>query len=131
MKNTLAAGLSAEFERRVVSEHLVNFQIAGAPAVLASPWLLYWMETAAYRAIEPHLEPGELSVGVRFEFEHLAPTPAGRTVTARATVTRVEGNRLTVALEAHDGHQQVARGTQLRVVVQKQRFLERVTRKRS
>ncbi len=130
MKSSLVPGVSAELKQRVVTQHLVSFQIPGAPPVLASPWVLYWMETAAYRAIEPHLDPGEVSLGVRFEFEHLAPTPAGRTVTAKATVAKVDGRHITVTLEAHDGHEPIVRGTQLRVVVQERPFLDRVSRKR-
>jgi len=129
MKNTLTSGVCAELKQRVVSQHLVACEIPGAPAVLASPWVLYWMETAAYRAIEPHLDPGEVSVGVRFDFEHLAPTPAGCTVLCKATVTQVDGRRITVALEASDEHEQIARGTQLRVVVKKERLQQRAARK--
>jgi predicted thioesterase len=87
------------------------------------------METAAYQAIKPHLDPGEASVGTGFQFEHLAPTPAGDTVVATAKVTAVEGKRVILELEARDSHEVVARGTHVRAVIDKKRFAERLKKK--
>lgn len=129
MKKTLAAGVVGEARHRVVTENLVNFRKPDAPPVLATPWLLYVMETAAYQAIKPHLDEGEASVGVGFQFEHLAPTPAGDTVVAVAKVIAVEGNRVTLELEARDSHEIVARGTHLRAIIDKRRFAERLKKK--
>ena len=129
MKKTLTAGVRAEVRHRVVTENLVCFRKPDAPAVLATPWLLYVMETAAYEAIKPHLDPGEASVGTGFQFEHLAPTPAGETVVATAKVTAVAGKRVTLELEARDEHEVIARGTHVRAVIDKKRFAERLRKK--
>jgi fluoroacetyl-CoA thioesterase len=129
MKKTLVAGVVGEARHRVVTENLVNFRKPDAPPVLATPWLLYVMETAAYQAIKPHLDEGEASVGVGFHFEHLAPTPAGDTVVAVAKVTAVEGNRVTLELEARDSREVVARGTHVRAIIDKRRFAERLKKK--
>ncbi len=87
------------------------------------------METAAYEAIKPHLEPGEASVGTGFQFEHLALTPAGEIVVATAKVTAVDGKRVTFELEARDSHELVARGTHVRAIIDKKRFAERLKKK--
>jgi len=129
MKKTLVAGVVGEARHRVVTENLVNFRKPDAPPVLATPWLLYVMETAAYQAIKPHLDEGEASVGVGFHFEHLAHTPAGDTVVAVAKVTAVEGNRVTLELEARDSREVVARGTHVRAIIDKRRFAERLKKK--
>jgi fluoroacetyl-CoA thioesterase len=129
MKKSLVAGISGEARQRVVTENLVSFRKPGAPPVLATPWLLYVMETAAYEAIRPHLDPGEASVGVGFEFEHLAATPAGDTVVATAHITRVDGKRIYVDLEARDSHEVVARGKHVRAVIHIERFMERLKKK--
>jgi predicted thioesterase len=129
MKKTLAVGVTGEARHRVVTENLVSFRKPDAPAVLATPWLLHVMETAAYLAILPHLEPGEASVGVRFDFEHLAPTPAGDTVIATAKVVAVEGKRITLEFEARDSHELVARGKHVRAVIDKERFRRRLKKK--
>lgn len=126
MRKTLVAGVSAEIRHRVVTENLVSFRHGGAPPVLCSPWLLEILESAAYEALSPHLEPGEASVGVCFEFEHLAPTPAGDTVVATARVTAVEDRRVTLAWEARDSQELIARGWHVRAVVDLQRFKQRL-----
>ena len=127
MKKTLVPGVTAEARHRVVTENLVSFRKPEAPAVLATPWLLYVMETAAYQALLPHLDEGEASVGTGFEFEHLAPTPAGDTVVATAKVTALKGNRVFLDFEARDSRQLVARGKHVRVVIDKSRFVERIS----
>jgi fluoroacetyl-CoA thioesterase len=129
MKSTLTPGIRGEARQRVLTEHLVSYRKKGAPPVLATPWLLYIMETAAYNAILPHLEAGEASVGVGFDFEHLAATPAGETVIATARVTAVEGKRVKLDFEARDSHELIARGKHVRAVVQKERFKERMQEK--
>ena len=129
MKETLQPGVSGEARQRVVTENLVSFRKPGAPHVLATPWLLYVMETAAYEAIKPHLDPGEASVGTGFEFEHLAPTPAGDTVVATARVTAVEGRRVLLDFEARDSHELIARGKHVRAVIDLERFRGRLQKK--
>ncbi len=129
MKTSLIPGVTGEARHRVVTENLVSFRKPEAPAVLATPWLLYVMETAAYNAIKPHLDQGEASVGTGFDFEHLAPTPAGDVVVATAKVTAVDGRRVTLDFEARDSRELIARGTHVRFVVDIARFRERMKRK--
>jgi fluoroacetyl-CoA thioesterase len=129
MKSTLIPGLSHEHRHRVVSENLVSFHNPKGPPVLGSPFLLLLMETAAWQVIAPHLDEGEDSVGVGFDFEHLAPTPAGMIVTAKAIIRQVEGHLVTVAIEAHDGVELISQGTHRRAVIQTDRFRKRVARK--
>lgn len=129
MKPTLIPGIAAEARHRVVTENLVSYRKPGAAPVLATPWLLYVMETAAYEAVRLHLDPGEASVGTGFQFEHLAPTPAGDTVVATAKVTAVDGNRVTLEFEARDSQELIARGTHVRTVIDRVRFERRLKKK--
>ena len=128
MKETLTEGVSAEVKQRVVSQHLVSYQDSRLVPVLASPWMLSFMEHAAYNAIQPHLDDGEQSVGVGFQFEHLAATPAGNTVTASARITAVEDRRITLAIEAHDDQQLIGKGTHVRAVIDMERFKKKLNR---
>jgi fluoroacetyl-CoA thioesterase len=129
MKKSLVAGLTGEATHRVVTENLVSFRKPEAPAVLATPWLLYVMETAAYDTLRPHLDAGEVSVGVKFQFEHLAPTPPGDTIVATARVTSVEGNQVHFDFEARDSRELIARGTHVRAVIDVERFKKRLKKK--
>ncbi len=128
MKETLIEGISAVVKQRVVSQHLVSYQDSRLVPVLASPWMLSFMEHAAYNAIQPHLDDGEQSVGVGFQFEHLAPTPAGSTVTASAKITAVDGRQITLAIEARDDQQLIGKGTHVRAVIDMERFKKKLNR---
>ncbi len=131
MKTSLTVGCTGQAKHRVVSENLVSFHNPQGPPVLATPWLLGVMEDAAFNAIAPHLDDGETSVGVGFDFQHLAPTPAGMTVAARAEITAVQGMMVTLHFEAHDGREMVGRGTHIRAVVSVERFRKRLAKKLS
>jgi len=129
MKPSLQPGVRAEAHHRVVSQNLLSSILPGAPPVFATPWMLCVMETAAAEALVPHLEPGEASVGYGFDFQHLAPTPAGMTVVATAEVTKVEGNLITFGIEARDDAEVIGRGTHVRAVIDLERFNRRIKRK--
>jgi predicted thioesterase len=129
MKESLSAGVRGEAQHRVVSENLVSHHNPVGPPVLATPWLLNIMETAAYLAMRPHLDQGEESVGVGFDFQHLAPTPVGSTVRATAQVTEVDGAMVTLTIEAHDDTELISQGTHVRAVIDMERFKLRLKRK--
>ena len=101
------------------------------PAVLATPWLVGYLEQAAREAINPYLEDHERSVGTFIEVEHLAPAPEGFSVTCRARVIHSVGPVVTFQVEAHDGVEVIARGLHRRRVIDVDRFARRVERKRA
>lgn len=129
MKESLQPGLSAEHRHRVVTENLVSHHNPKGAPVLGTPYLLLLMETAAWMAMDPHLDEGEDSVGVGFDFQHLAPTLAGATVVSRATITAVDDRMVTLDIEAHDGHEVISKGTHVRAVIHLERFRKRLARK--
>ena len=129
MKSSLQPGVRAEARHRVVSQNLLSSLMPGAPAVFATPWMLCVMETAAAEAIAPHLDAGEASVGHGFEFHHVAPTPAGMMVVATAEITNVEGNMVTLSIEARDDLEVIGKGTHVRAVIDLERFNRRIKKK--
>ncbi len=129
MKDTLVPGLRGESSHRVVSADLVSYYDPAGPPVFGSPFMLMLMEHAAFNAILPHLDPGEQSVGIGFDFEHLAATPAGAQVTGKAEVLAVDGRRVTFAIEAHDEHELIGKGRHVRHVIHMERFLKRLRKK--
>jgi len=131
MKETLVPGLNAEHRHRVVSENLVSHYDAAGPPVLGSPFMLLLMETAAFKAIAPHLNEDEQSVGIGFDFQHLAATPPGQMVVARASITAVDGRRIVLDIEAEDEQEVIGRGTHVRAIIRVSKFLERLKAKRS
>lgn len=94
--------------------------------VLGTPRLLAWLEEATCAALD--LAPEQTSVGTRVEIEHLAASPVGATVTTTATAVHTDGRliRFQVSAQAADGAL-VASGEIRRVVVDRERFLARVS----
>ncbi len=130
MKMAPKSGMSA-VETHVVDEsNRIVFADASMPSVLATPWLIAYLEYAARKAIEPCLEEHERSVGTYVEVEHLAPVPEGFTVNCKARVIHAEGPVVTFQVDAHDGTEIVARGLHRRRVIDTGRFARRVAKKR-
>jgi predicted thioesterase len=103
---------------------------SGASRVLASPWLIAFMERVSHRLIAEHLPDGSSSVGVHVDVRHLAPTPVGSQVRVRAEVIEMDGTRVTLVVQAWDHVDLVGEGSHQRVVIDQERFLRRVDAKR-
>jgi predicted thioesterase len=97
--------------------------------VLGTPTIFLWVEDAANRLILPHLEEGTATVGASVTLRHLAATPAGMAVRARATLSQVEGRRLRFAVSFFDERELIAEAEHERVIVDLKRFLDRVAQK--
>ncbi|MRJ78264.1 thioesterase [Aeromicrobium sp. SMF47] len=99
---------------------------SGDLEVLATPRVLAWLEEATCAALE--LPAERTSVGTRIEIEHLVASPVGTTVTATATAVHTDGRlvRFQVAAQDADGTL-LATGEVRRVVVDRERFLSRIT----
>ena len=129
MKSRPRPGQSAKIRFVVEAKHIIDFAEEGMPAVLATPWLIWFMEHTAREAMLPHLEPTESTVGTLVDIEHLAPTPLGQAVNCRAQVLRSEGSQFLFKLEAFDEQEKIANGLHKLNVIDKARFAGRVARK--
>ncbi|HEY7944632.1 MAG TPA: thioesterase family protein [Casimicrobiaceae bacterium] len=127
---SIPVGAKGTFSLVVTADHLANrFKDATLPPVLATPVMIMMMENAALNAIKPYLGAGESAVGTRVDVRHLAATPAGRTVTADAEVTRVAGRQIAFRIEAADGIERIGIGTHERMVIELARFIARLNAK--
>lgn len=124
---TIQAGQEAVIAQVVGNEHLSVVFGSGEVPVLATPQLLAWCEAATVMAIADHLESHETSVGMRVTMDHVRPTTVGHTVSAKAAVEKVDGRRITFAISAVDTTDcEIAFGTVIRVIVDRDRFLSRL-----
>ncbi len=126
----LEPGLVGEAEWEVTEEVTAARWGSGLVPVLGTPALVALMEQAAVVALEGRLPAGRTSVGVRIDVRHLAATPVGMRVRARARLTEVDGRRLVFNVEAWDEVEKVGEAVHERVVVDRKRFLGRVEEKR-
>jgi fluoroacetyl-CoA thioesterase len=136
MKADLKPGLSYELQYTVPEERTVPFLFPdieeglAMPKVLASGFMVGLMEFACIKALKPYLDwPDEQTVGTGFKLDHTAATPAGFTVTVRVKLEKVEGRKLTFSIAAHDGVDQISKGTHERFVINAKTFNEAVAGK--
>jgi fluoroacetyl-CoA thioesterase len=95
------------------------------PPVLATPWMIAWMEHACYQAQVPYCEDGETTVGTAIHVDHRAPTTIGETVIAEAVLERVEGRFFIYRVTARNQRQPIGSGTVHRAVVNVKKFMEK------
>jgi fluoroacetyl-CoA thioesterase len=99
---------------------------SGDVPVLGTPRLLALAEAATVAALAPTMDVGQTSVGSEVHLEHLRATPVGGTVIVRADLVAVEGAQRRFDVVAEDAAgATVGRGRVTRVVVDRQRFLDR------
>jgi predicted thioesterase len=125
----LRPGLTGSAELVVSDQHTAPRVGSGAVHVLATPVMINLIEAAALDAIERLLPPGYQSLGTLLNVRHIAATPVGMRVRARATVERVDGRTVYFRVEAHDERELIGEGTHERVVVNVAKFDQRVQRK--
>jgi fluoroacetyl-CoA thioesterase len=121
----LRSSISAEVTEHNTARHLGS----GNVNVFATPEMIRLMETAAVRAVDDLLPQGQRTVGFAVDVRHVAATPVGMTVTATAELLEVEGRKLTFRVEAHDDAEKIGEGTHVRVVVEIERFAQRLDEK--
>jgi fluoroacetyl-CoA thioesterase len=123
-------GMSRE-ETFFVEENQTAIQVgSGSSRVLATPWMIAFMERNAHRLLAQHLPAGQSSVGMHVDVSHLAPTPVGGSVRVRAEILAVDGLRVTFTVEAWDQVEKIGEGQHRRMVIDEERFLRRAARKR-
>ena len=100
--------------------------------VFATPFVIGMLEDAAGAVLRPHLPPGGGSVGTMVEMKHLAATPVGMKVRAKATLLESDGKRYLFSVEVWDEKEKIAEGRHERFVVpDMEKFLARAMRKRA
>jgi fluoroacetyl-CoA thioesterase len=135
MKDTLKVGDAARLEFKVPANKTVphlfpeahDFQLM--PSVFATGFMVGLMEWACMKLLEPHLDPGEGSLGVHIDVSHVAATVPGQVVRVDATCTRVNGRRISFDVVAHDGLEKIGEGRHERIVMPWERFVTRVNEK--
>jgi len=117
MGETLAVGRTHEVALVVTPELTADHFGNRGALVFATPALIALLEQAAIGCIAPTLASGQASVGTRVDVQHLAATPVGLTVAARAELVEIDGRRLVFKVEATDDIEPIATGTHERFIV--------------
>ncbi len=119
-------GLHEQLLLTVTDEQTATAMGSGDVPVLGTPAILALAERACVQAICEDLEEGQTSVGVFAEVEHEQPSKVGATVAADATLIGHHGRRLEFRVVIRDGDEVVAKVHHRRVLVDRERFLEKM-----
>ena len=130
LTDIIKPGMAREETFLVQEDETARHIGSGASRVLASPWLIAFMERVSHRLIAEQLPEEFSSVGVLINVRHVAPTPVGSQVKVRADVTEVDGSRVTLNVQAWDHVELIGEGSHQRIVIDQERFLRRVDAKR-
>lgn len=127
----LKIGLVGERTLVVGPEHTALHLGSGGVPVYATPMMVLHMEEAALSAVDPLLGEGKATVGYRLDIKHLAATPQGMRVTARAELLSVEGKMLTFKVECFDEKEKVGEGTHVRAIIDLAKFAAKLEAKKA
>ncbi len=126
MRDGLVPGKVGEVRITVTNAMVARFDELGSVHPVYATWMMVkHLEEAGRKVILPFLEDGEDAVGHAIDVVHLAPTPVGGEVLARAILERVDDRRVYCRLEAFNAGGPIGRGHSIQVVVSRARLRER------
>jgi fluoroacetyl-CoA thioesterase len=129
LSEILQIGMTREDVFSVESEHSAAHIGSGSARVLATPWMIAFMERTARDLLANLLPEGYSSVGVHVDVRHLTPSPVGSHVRTQVEVKAIQGVIVDFTVCAWDEQELVGEGTHQRVVIEEERFLRRVAGK--
>jgi predicted thioesterase len=125
MAKPVPLGARGAVERRVEFQHTLTAWRATLPAVLSTPFMIGWMESAGFEALLPFCEGDEVSVGTAINVYHRAPAGIGAAVRCEAVLESVSGRFLVFRVIAQSGDQVLGEGTVTRAIVSKAKFAQK------
>ena len=126
---SLMVGLKGRADDVVTEANTAQAACSGALQVFGTPFMCALMERAAWASIEPHLAPGDSTVGTKLNISHVSATPVGATVWAESEVTLVDGKRIELKVAAYDEKGLIGEGTHERFIIANERFLAKTAKK--
>jgi predicted thioesterase len=126
---TVEPGLAGEATSVVTDEDTAEHWGSGLVPVFGTPSLVGLMEKAAVEALDGYLPEEQTSVGGRMDVRHLAPSPVGMHVRARAELLETEGRRLVFRIEAWDDVERIGEATHERFVIELEPFVAKAKAK--
>jgi len=128
MAKEVPIGVRGEWEARVEPEHTLHHHDKELPPIFSTPDMIGLMEWAASSAMQPFCDEGEISVGTAINIEHRAPTMVGALVKTEAVLESVNGRFYIFRVTAHNGVEEIGRGTVTRTFVNPKKAAERRAR---
>jgi fluoroacetyl-CoA thioesterase len=100
------------------------------PPVLATANMIAFIEWTCVWTLAPYLGADQRTVGTRVEMTHAAATPIGMKVTAEVELVAITGRILRFKIACRDEKEPIGEGFHERTVIDSDRFMARLARKR-
>jgi fluoroacetyl-CoA thioesterase len=117
MAKPIPIGARGEAQETVEFKHTLTAHHPELPPVYSTPDMIRLMETAAFHALHPYCEKGEITVGTAIHIEHRAASGIGARIRAEAVLESFDGRFYTLRVSARDDAREIGRGTVGRAVV--------------
>ena len=131
MSSPFTVGMTHEKSLKTGPEHSARHFFPHLPDVFGTPYLVGLFEGVSAELMEPHLAPGEQSVGITMNLKHLAATPLGMEVRANTEITAVDGRKLTFRVEAFDAKEKIGEAVHERFIINAEKFNQKVESKKN
>src|SRR5260370_3401934 len=125
MAKEVPIGIRGTAEFTVEPEHTLHHHNKALPLIFSTPHMIGLMEWAAANAMLPFCEEGEISEGTAINIEHRAPTTVGARVQTEAVLESTNGRFFVFRVTAHNGVEEIGRGTVTRTFVNPKKVAER------
>lgn len=126
----LEKGIKGESKVAVTEDNVASKLGNEGMDVYSTPDLIGLMEMTCKRSVDSYLEPGQGTVGVKVDVQHMAATPIGMTITCRSVLKSVDRNKLVFEVEAFDDVEQVGKGEHQRFIVSTEKFIDGINKKK-
>ena len=130
MKDSLTAGLERTQKFEIDTGRTIEF-MGDELRVYGTPYMVRDIEQTSRLLVQDHLDEGEETVGAHVSVDHLGASLLGMTVTVTARITAVDGRRVTLEAEVHDGMDVVGKARHVRFVIDRDRQKIRLEKKRA
>jgi predicted thioesterase len=125
----LKVGIVGEATTKVTKDNTAVKFGSGSVEVFATPAMIGLMENAAINAVDKLLPEGQATVGTRIEATHIAATPIGMEVIAKATLVELDKRRMVFKVEAYDEKEKIGEGMHERFIIDLEKFLKKASEK--
>jgi fluoroacetyl-CoA thioesterase len=130
MKDSLKAGIVGQRAFEIDEERTIAF-MGDDLRVYGTPYMVRDIEETARLVVQEHLDEGEETVGAHVSVDHLGASLIGMTATVSVKITDVDGQRVTLEAEVHDGIDLVGKAKHVRFVIDRDRQAARLEKKRA
>ena len=127
----IPVGAKGDLHVEVTEQNAISFLGLADARVLATPWLIMYLEMTSRDTVKPFLLDGQDTVGTQVNVRHLAATPIGLQARFHAEVVELEGRRVRFRVEAWDDREKIAEGEHERFIVDIERFARHVQGKKT